>query len=134
MKDNPHLNILVMMAKIDGETDHAELELIRQIGTSSNVSSEDIEEIIETTKTDHNIPSLSNLTKEQKIELMTNLVLVMKIDGRIAKEEMKFCFQVIKKMGYNEEALFDLVSTTYLDPKQAINKEEIKQRAEQYLN
>ena len=134
MKDNPHLNILVMMAKIDGETDHAELELIRQIGASSNVSSEDIEEIIETTKTDHSIPSLNHLTKEQKIELITNLVLVMKIDGRIDKEEMKFCFQVIKKMGYKEEALFDLVSTTYLDPKQTINKEEIKQRAEKYLN
>lgn len=134
MKDNPHLNILVMMAKIDGETDHAELELIRQIGTSSNVSSEDIEEIIENTKTDHNIPSLSHLSKEQKIELMTNLVLVMKIDGRIDKEEMKFCFQVLKKMGYNEEALFDLVSTTYLDPMESINKEDIKKRAEKYLN
>ncbi|MEQ8244209.1 TerB family tellurite resistance protein [Fulvivirga sp.] len=134
MKDNPHLNILVMMAKIDGETDHAELELIRQIGASSNVSSEDIEAIIENTEADYSIPSLTHLSKEQKVDLMTDLVLVMKIDGRIDKEEMKFCFQVIKKLGYKEEALFDLVSTTYLDPKQAINKEEIKQRAEKYLN
>ncbi len=134
MKDNPHLNILVMMAKIDGETDQAELELIRQIGASSNVSSEDIEEIIDNTEADQTVPSLNNLSKEEKVELMTNLVLVMKIDGRIDKEEMRFCFQVIKKMGYNEDALFDLVSTTYLDPKQEINRADIKKRAEKYLN
>lgn len=134
MKDNPHLNILVMMAKIDGETDQAELELIRQIGASSNVSSEDIEEIIDNTEADQTVPSLNNLSKKEKVELMTNLVLVMKIDGRIDKEEMRFCFQVIKKMGYNEDALFDLVSTTYLDPKQEINREDIKKRAEKYLN
>ncbi len=134
MKDNPHLDILVMMAKIDGETDSAELELIRQIGTSNNVSPEDIESIIENTETDQSIPSLLELSKEEKVELMTNLVMVMKIDGRIDKEEMKFCMQIIKKLGYEEDALFDLVSSTYVDPSKTIDKEEIKQRAEQYLN
>jgi tellurite resistance protein len=133
MKDNPHLNILVMMAKIDGETDGSELELIRQIGTSNNVSSEDIEMIIENTKADHTIPSLENLSREEKIDLMANLVLVMKIDGRIDKEEMKFCMRVLKKLGYGEEALFDLVSTTYLDPSHEINKGDIRKRAEKLL-
>ena len=134
MKDNPHLNILVMMAKIDGETDSAELELIRQIGASNNVSPEDIEAIIENTEADASIPSLEHLSRDQKVELMTNLVMVMKIDGRIDKEEMKFCMQVIKKLGYPESALFDLVSTTYVDPQQPVNKEAIKKRAEDFLN
>ncbi len=134
MKDNPHLDILVMMAKIDGETDSSELELIRQIGASNNVSSDDIDSIIENTASDQSIPSLLELSKEEKVELMTNLVMVMKIDGRIDKEEMKFCMQIIKKLGYEEEALFDLVSSTYVDPSKTIDKEEIKQRAEQYLN
>lgn len=134
IQDNPHLNILVMMAKIDGETDHAELELVRQIGASANVSADDIEKIIEETRADHNIPSLEHFSKEEKLELMTNLVMVMKIDGRIDKEEMKFCWQIIKRLGYDEEALFDLVSTTYLDPSHEVDKEEIKKRAEKYLS
>ena len=96
MKDNPHLNILVMMAKIDGETDQAELDLIRQIGASSNVSSEDIEDIIEKTEADQTFPSLTNLSKKEKVELMTNLVLVMKIDGRIEKEEMKLFVSLLE--------------------------------------
>lgn len=133
LKDNPHLNILVMMAKVDGETDKAELALIRQIGASSKVSSDDIEKIIEETDADHSIPSLENLSRDQKIELMTNLVMVMKIDGRIRKEEMQFCMQVIKKLGYDENALFELVSTTRVDPSEDIDKEEIKKRAEKFL-
>jgi len=134
MKDNPHLNILVQLAKIDGETDVAELELIRQIGASQNVSDEDIEEIISNTEAEDTIPSLEELPKNEKIELMANLVLVMKIDGRIDKEEMKFCLKVLRKLGYEDDALFDLVSTTYIEKDAQVNKEDIKKRAEQYLN
>ncbi|MBL6447867.1 hypothetical protein JMN32_16220 [Fulvivirga sp. 29W222] len=134
MKDNPHLNILVQLAKVDGETDDAELDLIRQIGISSNVSPEDIDSIISQTAAEDTIPSLVHLTKEEKIELMANLVLVMKIDGRVHKEEMKFCLKVLRKLGYDEDALFELVSTTLVDPEMEITKEDIQRRAERYLN
>ncbi|MEX2335962.1 MAG: hypothetical protein WD555_01670 [Fulvivirga sp.] len=133
MNGNPHINILVQLAKIDGETDVAELELIRQIGASNHVSPEDIDNIIATTAIEDTIPSLADLPKAQKVELMTNLVLVMKIDRRIHKEEMKFCLKVLKKLGYEEDALFDLVSTTFVDNEQEVDRENIKQRAEKYL-
>ncbi|UII29792.1 hypothetical protein LVD17_15945 [Fulvivirga ulvae] len=133
MEDNPHLNILVQLAKVDGETDDAELELIRQIGISSNVDPEDIDAIIAKTAAEDTIPSLEHLSKKEKIELMANLVLVMKIDGRVHKEEMKFCLKVLKKLGYDEDALFDLVSTTLVDPEMEITKEDIQRRAERYL-
>lgn len=134
MNDNPHLNILVQLAKIDGETDEAELELIRQIGASNNVSPDDIDRIISQTAAEDTIPSLKHLSKAEKIELMANLVLVMKIDGRLHKEEMKFCLKVLKKLGYDEDALFDMVSTTLVDPEMEMSKEDIKRRAERYLN
>lgn len=134
MKTNPHINILVQLAKIDGETDEAELELIRQIGVSNKVSDEDIEEIIEKTKAADTIPSLTHLSREEKINLMSNLVMVMKIDGKIHKEEMKFCMNVLKKLGYKEDALFDLVSTTYIDSRlDDVELDKIKARAEKYL-
>lgn len=131
---NPHINILVQMAKIDGETDTAELELIRQIGASNNISDKDIESIIETTEAMDTIPSLENLSREEKVDLMTNLVLVMKIDGRVHKEEMKFCLKVLKKLGYDEDALFELVSTTYTDAVSDVNMEDIRKRAEELLH
>ncbi|WP_185152570.1 TerB family tellurite resistance protein, partial [Fulvivirga aurantia] len=120
--------------KVDGEVDVAELELIRQIGVSSKVSDADIDEIIDKTEAADIIPSLSKLPREEKINLMSNLVMVMKIDGKIHKEEMRFCFRVLKKLGYPEDALFDLVSTTYIDSRAEVDIDKIRARAEQYLN
>lgn len=134
MADNPHLNILVQLAKIDGETDGSELELIREIGASQNVSDEDIEKIIDNTEAEDTIPSLEHLSREQKVDLMANLVHVMKIDGRIDKEEMKFSLRVLKKLGYDEDALFELVSTTYVDPKEGIDISTIRFRAANFLS
>ncbi|MEM7109750.1 MAG: TerB family tellurite resistance protein [Bacteroidota bacterium] len=133
MTDNPHLNVLVQLAKIDGEADGSELELIREIGASQNVSDEDVEKAIEMTEAEDTLPSLTELSQEEKVDLMTNLVMVMKIDGRIDKEEMKFCLKVLRKLGYDEDALFDLVSTTYVSTNQELNKDEIKGRAAAYL-
>lgn len=133
MNDNPHLNILVQLAKIDGQTDDAELDLIRQIGMSNRVDPEDIDRIIAETAADDTIPSIIHFTKDEKIDLMSNLVMVMKIDGIIHKEEMKFCLKVLKKMGYDEDALFELVSTTLVDPEMEVTKEDIQRRAEIYL-
>jgi hypothetical protein len=134
MANNPHLNILVQLAKIDGETDGSELELIRQIGNSENISDKDIDHAIETTEIQDSIPSLEEFTKDQRIDLMTNLVMVMKIDGIVHKEEMKFCLRVIKKLGYGEDELFDLVSSTYSQPNMVENESDIRIRAKALLD
>ncbi|MGK7391893.1 MAG: hypothetical protein ACNS60_16200 [Candidatus Cyclobacteriaceae bacterium M2_1C_046] len=130
---NPHLNILVQLAKIDGETDEAELELIRQIGVSENLTDSDIDTIIASTKASDSIPSVDKFSPEEKAELMANLVMVMKIDGKIQKEEMRFCLDVIKKLGYDEDTLFELVSTTYVNPSEDESLKELTQRAKNYI-
>lgn len=134
MANNPHLNILVQLAKIDGETDGSELDLIRQIGNSENISGKDIDDAIETTEIQDSIPSLEEFTDDQKIDLMTNLVMVMKIDGIVHKEEMKFCLRVIKKFGYGEDELFDLVSSTSSEPNIVENESDIRSRAKTLLS
>lgn len=130
---NPHLNILVQLAKVDGETDRSELELIRQIGTSENIADEDVDIIIESTNITDSIPSLEHFSEDEKAELMANLVMVMKIDGRLHKEEMKFCLNVIRKLGYDEDMLFELVSNTHIDPAKDESLIELKDRARQYI-
>lgn len=121
------------MAKIDGETDDSELQFIREIGISDAISDQDVDEIIASTEASDTIPSLEAFTTDQKVELMTDLVLVMKIDGKIHKEEMKFCSKVLKKLGYDENVLFDLVSTSFIDPEDREDRDKIKERVSAYL-
>jgi uncharacterized tellurite resistance protein B-like protein len=133
MANNPHLNILVQMAQIDGETDDTELELIRQIGKSENLSDADIDRVIASTDHNQGIPSVENFTDQQKLELITNLVLVMKIDGIVHKNEMQFCLDMVDKIGYNKEAFFKLVSSTTNDIKSEKDILDIKEKAKALL-
>lgn len=133
MVDNPHLNILVQLAQIDGETDETELELIRQIGKSENLTDEDIDKVIASTDHKEGIPSVDKFSDTEKLELMTNLVLVMKIDGIVHKNEMQFCLDMIDKLGYNKDAFYELVSSTTNDIKSESDINAIREKAKALL-
>ena len=124
MNENPHLQILMQLARIDGETSESELILIREIAASSYVSEEDFQRI---TSRDNgqSIPSLEALTPEEKIELITNLVMVMKADGRIELREMNFCFDIVKKVGFSETLFINLVVGVF-DQGKTMGKETIR--------
>ena len=130
---NPHLNILVQLAKVDGSADDSELELIRRIGSSKNLSDEDIEFAISTSEESDFVHDVSEFSLEEKLELIYNLVLVMKADGIVHKEEMKFCLKVIQKMGFKDEALFELVSNTRVEGSDQVDKDEILKNAATFL-
>jgi uncharacterized tellurite resistance protein B-like protein len=131
---NPHLNILVQLAKVDGETDETELELIREIGKSNRLSDEDIDQVLEMTEADDHLPALHELSNDEKTELMFNIVLMMKADGIIHKEEMNFCLKVTQKMGFRDDALYDLVSSTDVSEDLSTDKDTLKQKALKYLS
>ena len=133
MASNPHLSILVQMAQIDGETDETELELIRQIGKSENLSDEDIDKVIQTADHKEGIPSVDDFSEFEKLDLMTNLVLVMKIDGIVHKNEMQFCLDMVKKLGFNEDAFYELVSSTTNDIKSDQDINTIREKAKSLL-
>lgn len=130
---NPHLNILVQLAKVDGQADHTELEIIRAIGKSKNLSDEDIESAIDLAEASDSVDSVSSFSPEEKLDLLLNLVLVMKADGIVHKEEMKFCLKLVRKLGYDDDALFDLVSHTKVDDELTYDRSLMIERANKHL-
>jgi uncharacterized tellurite resistance protein B-like protein len=99
----------MQLARIDGDTSESELQLIREIGASKYVTREDVDSIMSDVDKETTIPSLEVLTDEEKVDLITNLVMVMKADGRIELREMNFCFDIIKKVGFSETLFINLV-------------------------
>ena len=131
--DNPRLKILVQMAKVDGQADESELEVIRKIGASNNLTDMDVEKAIEEAEASDTVSGLEDFSKEEKMELLYNLMLVMKADGIVHKEEMKFCLGVIKKLGFDENVLFELISNTLVDDKAETSQEDMFMKAEKYF-
>lgn len=134
MKNNAHhINILVQLAKVDGKAFESELSVIRKIGSSKLVSDEDVEKAIETAEASDPVPDVSSFSEEEKLELIYDLVEVMKADGIIHKEEMKFCLAMTRKLGFEEDALFELVSNTVVDTTSPASKEDVISKARKYL-
>ncbi len=129
MTDNPHLQILMQLARIDGETSETELKLIQEIGASKFVSKEDINIIFKQSENGSTIPSLEAMSHEEKVELITNLVLVMRADGRIELREMSFCFDVVNKIGFPETRFFNLVVGVF-DQGEQMERQMIKKYVE----
>lgn len=130
----PHLKVLVQLAKVDGTADDTELELIRQIGSSNNVSSEEIDEAIAEAEASDPIPSLDHLSVDDRFELLYNLVLVMKADGIIDTEEVKFCKAMVRKLGFQEDVLQDLIEHSPDEDPDGTHQQEINSRARKYFN
>jgi len=99
----------MQLARVDGETSEAEITLIKEIAKSKYVSDDAVSEAYALAQKEDRIPSVEFLSFEEKVDLLTNLVLVMRADGRIELREMDFCFDVVKKIGFSETQFFNLV-------------------------
>ncbi|RED91752.1 tellurite resistance TerB family protein [Marinoscillum furvescens] len=125
-----HLNLLVQLAKVDGVIVQDEIDLIKQIGEANGMSSDEISRCFEDPTL---IEDLSRLTDDERYEYIYNIVRLMKIDGRLYKEEIRFCAKLASKLGYREEALVELMMKIYSDPDISTDKAALKSTIQQYL-
>lgn len=127
---NVQLNILVQLAKVDGVVVQEEIDLINDIGKAHGLTEEQIAACYDE---HHPIENLEGLTDDEKFEYVYTIVQLMKIDGRLYDEEIKFCGKVAAKLGYNEDVLFELMLKIYSDSHLSADKEEIKKQVQAHL-
>lgn len=125
-----HLNILVQLAKVDGVVVKEEIDLITQIGKANGMSDDEINECF---MEESPIDDLSGIPDDQKYDYIYSIVQLMKIDGRLYKEEIKFCARMSSKLGYNENVLVELMLKIYSDPHVSADKDQLKSTIQAYL-
>lgn len=121
---------MVQLAKIDGVVVQDEIDLIKKIGKANGMSSEEISECFEDPTL---IEDLDHLSNDEKYDYIYNIVQLMKIDGRLYKEEIRFCAKVISKLGYQEDVLRELILKIYSDENISTDKNTLKENIQQYL-
>ena len=125
-----HLNILVQLARVDGVVVQDEIDLIKQIGQANGMTSEEISQCFEDPEL---VENLDKITDDEKYEFIYNIVQLMKIDGRLYKEEIAFCAKMASKLGYDEEVLLELMLKIYSDPEITTDKATLKSTIQKYL-
>lgn len=127
---NIHLNALIQLAKIDGNVAPEEMDLINEVGKANGLSDK---EISESFHEEMSLDNLSGLPDDDKFEFIYSVVQLMKIDGKLYNEEIKFCSKMAAKLGYDETVLFELMLKIYADPDLCADKNALKLEIQEYL-
>jgi len=106
---NRVLSILVHLAKSDGHISEEEEKMISRIGRENSLDPDQIEALINEPKP---VGEIEDLPKEAKLELIIDIIKLMKIDNEVHQQEIKFCESISAKLGYNAEVVKDL--STYI--------------------
>ena len=125
-----YLNILVQLARVDGVVVQEEIDLINKVGKANSMSEEEITQCFDDPS---DIGSFSHLTDDEKFEYIYGIVQLMKIDGRLYEDEIKFCAKMAAKLGYREDVLFELILKIYSDPDLSEDKTSLKERIQTFL-
>lgn len=107
------LSILIELANRDGEIDESERKLIHQIGRAHDHTEDEVNELIE------NTPAIEydKLSSEERFEMLYDLVRLMKVDGKIFDDEILYCLDVARKLGYPMEAVMELYGLVHANLK-----------------
>ena len=124
------LNILIQLARVDGQYDRDERELIEKISKRYNVSREELDEIERNPKP---IGDLRLLSLDQKIELLNDVIRLTKIDRRILPNEILFSQAIASKLGFRRSAVQAMIPLVSDHPSEFINYVSIKRKLAPYL-
>jgi uncharacterized tellurite resistance protein B-like protein len=124
------LSLLVQLAAIDGQIVQSEIDLIHQIGKALGLSVDEINSVFEKPV---GTEDLSTLSDEEKYDYIYNLVDLMKIDGKLYQEEIRFCAHMASRLGYDEPLLYELITKIYQDKSISYTKDELKEKVQSYL-
>ena len=113
------LKLLVNLSRIDGEMAEREKSYIINIGKANGFPESSVTTLFYNS---HEVILPDNLSPDQKFNYIFSLVQLMKIDERLYKEEIKFCSSIASRLGYSEQAMFDLM----LNVKNTSDESELK--------
>ena len=128
---NRVLNVLVHLAESDGHISEEEQKMIIRIGKENGLNPDQVEALIKDPKP---LEAMSDLPREAKLELIIDVISLMKIDNKINQQEIKFCESIAVKLGYRAEVVKDL--STYISTSVDVNSDKslLKEMINKFYN
>lgn len=126
---------MVRLALVDDQFETKEKEYIQDLAKMHKVSSEDLDQIIaeELENKSEFAPVLQNLDYDGKIEILADLVRMMKVDGEVYLSEIKFCEAIAQSLGFKQRSIGFLSENIHKDPNIAPNWMLIQNKMRKYV-
>lgn len=124
------ISILAHLSKADNVVAEEEFRLIMFIADGLGVSEEKTAEIVNNPRP---IPNLKDLPPDEKFNYLFNIIRMMKADGKVHSNEIKFCEKLALNLGYKPGVIADLSAYIYKDPSINSNRSFLRSIADQHL-
>ena len=120
------LKLLISLAQIDGAVAAQEMQFIVSLGKANGLAESDIELLFDRV---HSLVVPTDLTDDDRFNYLLSMVQLMKADEKMFKEELLFCKKMAENLGYDSQALFDMLlyvkSTEMTDEEKASLRENV---------
>ena len=125
------LKLLINLARIDGTVAEREQQYITNIGLANGLSQEHMQQLLSQR---HEVIVPHDLNDKEKFDYILSLVQLMKIDGRLYEDEIKYCSKVASRLGYQEEVMFELMLSVKSAVMESNEVEALRSLTSKYLN
>ncbi len=107
MNDKEKFRIMIQLALVDNQFEDTERKFIHDLASQSSISAEELEDVIqeELKKKTFDLDLSTDLGFDSKIEILSDMVRVMKSDGKVYLSEIKFCEMIAKMFGFKEKSI-----------------------------
>lgn len=107
MNDKEKFRVMIQLALVDNQFEDSERNFISDLASQSSISKEELDEVIneELKKKSFDMDLSDNLGFDAKIEILADMVRVMKADGKVYLSEIKFCEMIAKMFGFKEKSI-----------------------------
>ncbi|MEM7297727.1 MAG: hypothetical protein AAF391_05615 [Bacteroidota bacterium] len=130
MNDIVKFKALLGLAQADGDFDSSEKEFIRHLANLQGLSLSELKVLLKSS--DKMSTLVKGLDFDDKIEILTYTVQLMKIDGKVFLSEIKFCEKIAKILGFEDKAIGFLSGVIESNPNVTPNFGRIKHRMRKY--
>jgi uncharacterized tellurite resistance protein B-like protein len=119
------LKVLTDLAKTDGILDSSEEKIIRRIGITNGMTEAQVKEILNSPNPEYD---LNTFEVDEKFDLLFHAIEVMKVDGKVYNEEVRFCEKLALELGFELSAVMELYGSIHPNVKISGQKEQLKRK------
>ncbi len=117
------INLLIQLALVDGELDIRERAFIYNVCIRNGVDLDTIGDMIDGPDP---IPDLAQLPLQERIDYITDCLMLTLIDGIVLPKETTFVTEIAGQLGFGEPHLGNLIRTIGSNMK--VTRDELRQR------
>lgn len=134
MDFNPQLSLLIQLSLIDNDLSPKEKNMIYALGKANKIPEGEIDDAFNyhLGHSQHEMPSITNISDEDKFEYLFNIVQLMKVDAQVYLSEIRFCQELAEKLGFKKRVIEELSASIFSDPKLTSDKEGLKEKMMKY--